>query len=170
MTEGIPKNYLYQIQYGLMLTKAEKCYYVSYNLESDNKAIILEVLPDLKIQDEIFNAASNFWHNVKTNTPPELSNKDKTEIETDQFRELSQKYRQAKADLTKAEENFKLVEDQVKSYAKENSILNATGFGVTIQLINKKGSIEYDKIDVLKEIDLEKYRKNGSSYYKITVR
>jgi len=35
--------------------------------------------------------------------------------------------------------------------------------------IKKKGSIDYSKVGELKNIDLEKYRKPDSSFYKIAV-
>jgi hypothetical protein len=42
------------------------------------------------------------------------------------------------------------------------------GGGIELQRITKKGSIEYDNIPELDFVDLEKYRKESSEYWKIS--
>ena len=45
---------------------------------------------------------------------------------------------------------------------------NVISFGCKIQTINRKGSVDYKKIDTLKNVDLEQYRKPSSTYQKIS--
>jgi hypothetical protein len=45
---------------------------------------------------------------------------------------------------------------------------NSRGFGVTVQKVTRKGNIEYDKIEELKTVNLDAYRKESSDYWKIT--
>jgi hypothetical protein len=46
---------------------------------------------------------------------------------------------------------------------------NCNGCGITTCRITKKGSINYSDIPELKEVDLEKYRKPSSQYWKIAI-
>jgi hypothetical protein len=41
---------------------------------------------------------------------------------------------------------------------------NIIGGGIKLQFCNRKGSIDYSKIPELIDVDLEKYRKNGTRY------
>ena len=45
---------------------------------------------------------------------------------------------------------------------------NVISFGCKIQTISRKGSVDYKKIDTLKNVDLEQYRKPSSTYQKIS--
>ena len=45
---------------------------------------------------------------------------------------------------------------------------NVISFGCKIQTISRKGSVDYKKIDTLKDVDLEQYRKPSSTYQKIS--
>lgn len=44
---------------------------------------------------------------------------------------------------------------------------NCIGSGYYIEQIHRKGSIDYNAIDILKNVDLESYRKPSTSYWKI---
>ena len=45
---------------------------------------------------------------------------------------------------------------------------NVISFGCKIQTISRKGSVDYKKIDTLKDVDPEQYRKPSSTYQKIS--
>jgi len=45
---------------------------------------------------------------------------------------------------------------------------NVISFGCKIQTISRKGSVDYKKIDTLKDVDLEQYRNPASTYQKIS--
>ena len=45
---------------------------------------------------------------------------------------------------------------------------NVISFGCKIQTINRKGAVDYKKIDTLKDVNLEQYRKPASTYQKIS--
>ena len=45
---------------------------------------------------------------------------------------------------------------------------NVISFGCKIQTISRKGSVDYKKIDTLKDVDLDQYRKPASTYQKIS--
>ena len=46
---------------------------------------------------------------------------------------------------------------------------DSKGFGVSVQKVTRKGSVDYSSIPELKGMDLEKYRKSSSEYWKINI-
>ena len=57
------------------------------------------------------------------------------------------------------------VETTMKAKAGDKNVI---AFGCKIQTINRKGSVDYKKIETLKDVDLEQYRKPASTYQKIS--
>ena len=59
--------------------------------------------------------------------------------------------------------------DQISNSLKDRAgDKNVISFGCKIQTISRKGSVDYKKIDTLKDVDLEQYRKPASTYQKIS--
>ena len=59
--------------------------------------------------------------------------------------------------------------DQISNSLKDRAgNKNVISFGCKIQTISRKGSVDYKKIDTLKNVDLEQYRKPSSTYQKIS--
>jgi hypothetical protein len=69
----------------------------------------------------------------------------------------------AKKDLEWAIEREKRLREDILDMCNSNSF----GNGVRCQKINRKGSIDYEKIPLLQGLDLEPYRKESSEYWKI---
>lgn len=73
----VPECYVPQVQWQLFVSGDLEADYVSYFAE---KLAIVRVLPDIEMQKNLLDAATKFWHCVQTNTPPELTEKDKKRI------------------------------------------------------------------------------------------
>ena len=59
--------------------------------------------------------------------------------------------------------------DQIANSLKDRAgDKNVISFGCKIQTISRKGSVDYKKIDTLKNVNLEQYRKPASTYQKIS--
>lgn len=72
---NLPGKYRAQVQQQLLVSGAEKCYYVSWDGQGD-EIVVLEVLPDPKYQEELLNALIDFWDKVTTLTMPPVSRED----------------------------------------------------------------------------------------------
>lgn len=61
-------------------------------------------------------------------------------------------------------------EEEIKELliAASNGI-NSIGGGVQLEKVKKKGSIDYSRIDHLKEVDLEQYRRDSIEYWKVSI-
>lgn len=73
----VPECYVPQIQWQLFVTGDQEANYVSYY---DEKLAIVGVAPDLEMQKLLLDAATKFWECVQSDTPPELTEKDKRRI------------------------------------------------------------------------------------------
>jgi len=158
----IPAYYLDQMQHQLLVTRAEKCFYYSYD---GKEGICIEVLPDPEFIIRFMPKAREFWRNVAFSEPPAMTNKDYKDmtgrLSWDSF---ALEYR-------KTCEQIKNLEDLKESYRKELIKLcgedSCCGSGIKVLKRIVKGKIDYDSIQVLKEIDLEKHRKPSSSSWMI---
>jgi hypothetical protein len=45
---------------------------------------------------------------------------------------------------------------------------NSTGGGIQVEKIVKRGSIQYSRIEMLKQVDLEQYRSEPTEYWKVS--
>jgi hypothetical protein len=63
----------------------------------------------------------------------------------------------------------KLIEDTKNSLIKKLDNKNFSWGGVQASRVFRKGSINYKNVPELKNIDLEKYRKPASEFWKITI-
>lgn len=76
LAKKVPDHYWSQVQYQLAVTGAEMCHFFVYHEESGEHALV-EVLPDVSYQGELFASALDFWKKyVLTDTPPPLIDKD----------------------------------------------------------------------------------------------
>ena len=72
-------------------------------------------------------------------------------------------------ELLKQKANLETKIEQVATSLKDRAgDKNVISFGCKIQTINRKGSVDYKKIENLKDVDLEQYRKPASTYQKIS--
>lgn len=98
----IPKYYYPQIQQQLYLAKADVCYYVVFDGESE--IIVQEVRPDAEYQKMLIEEIKKFWKLVEDKTPPKLSVKDLDMVNKQIITQLAelQKATQALSVLTEA--------------------------------------------------------------------
>lgn len=165
----VPATYIPQVQYGLMVSGASKCHYVSYSPDHEKSLVTIEVFPDLDFHRLIVEECEKFWTCVLTGTPPPLTNKDKVLVNDNNFGLLVERYLEAKNELLIAEKKFDAIELEIKEYAEKTKNLNIYGFGVSMQKVVKKGTIDYSKIESLSGVDMENYRRPSSSYWTVKI-
>lgn len=160
----IPPYYMDQMQHQLLVTRAEKCFYYSYN---GRDGICIEVLPDPEFINRFMPKAREFWKCVAFDEPPVLQDADyKNMSDEPSWKGLATEYR-------KIAEQIKSLEEVKDSYRKELLKLckdqNCIGDGVKVMKTVIRGRVDYDSIPEIKGIDLEKYRKSSSTSWKILV-
>ncbi len=159
----VPKKYIPQIQHQLEVTGLNMIYYYSY--DGQNNACI-EVKKDEKYINNLIKEELKFYKYMITCTPPELSDRDYNIRHDKQWDYAARNWKDAKQRL----DHYTLVESQMrKELIEASQSRNSKGFGVKVQKIIRAGSVEYSKIKELQGIDLDKYRKQASESWRITL-
>ena len=165
--EGVvPQYYIDQMQHQLLVTRAEKCYYIVGG-EDENKDVMIVIFPDSEFEKKFIPVARSFLKCIAFNEPPALQESDYKDMSNEpQWCGYADEYR-------KLNEQIKALETIKESYRQE--LLNlchdqpCQGNGIKIIKTTQRGRVAYDEIPEIKGIDLEKYRKASSSVWKIMV-
>lgn len=163
---SIPAYYMDQMQHQLLVTGAEKCFY-QVGSEDEEKDEVIEVYPHPEFAKEFLPLARSFWKCIAFNEPPALQDSDYKDMSTEpKWKGFASEYR-------KMDQQIKVLEEIKESYRKELINLSGDqsclGEGVRVMRTTMRGRVDYDMIPELKGIDLDKYRKNATTLWKITV-
>lgn len=158
----VPQYYLDQIQHQLLVTRADKAFYYSYN---GKDGICIDVFPDPEFADRFLPKAREFLKCVAFSEPPALQNAD--------YKDMSREgsWSSYANEYTKLCQQIKNLEDIKDSYRKELLKLcddqNCIGGGIKVMKTVMKGRIAYDEIPEIKGMNLDKYRKSPTTSWKI---
>ena len=114
----VPGYYIPQIQYGMSITRAARCQYVSYRPEHKQPLVIFYIERDDDYIANMRKKVLEFWECVLSRTPPEALESDYVRIEKPEALKIAEQY----ADLIDAR---KALRDQDKILEKEMNILRA---------------------------------------------
>jgi putative phage-type endonuclease len=160
----IPEYYMDQMQHQLLVTKAEKCFYYSYN---GSEGICLEVLPDPNFITRFLPKARAFWKNVAFFEPPTLQNSDYKDMNTSlDWEKCSTHYREIDASIKAMEKRKEELRKKLIELAAEHSCM---GHGIKVVKSVMKGRIAYDEIPEIKGVNLDQYRKDTTTAWRILV-
>lgn len=163
-TQAPLSYYMDQCQWAMLITGCKKIHFVSYCQSFPEPIVKIEVLPDEATQAELLEKSSKFWQMVLTKTPPELSETDFEDISCEAFGKITAEYIAKTAAAKQLEKEI----DDIKAVIKKMSNgRNIIGNGIKAFTSYRKGAVDYSKIDALKDIDLDQYRKKDSEVFYI---
>jgi len=153
----IPSHYQIQMQHQMEVLGLDCIYYYSFDGEA---GVTLKLQRDQKLIEDMLEMEHEFYECLRSKTPP----KDKNLRLDEEWTKWTNLWKELQ------EEAFKI--EKQKQECKQRLIeltegKNAYGNGVKLIEIERKGTIDYSKIPVLKTIDLEKYRKASSKYWSL---
>lgn len=164
LANGIPDFHMMQMQHQLLSTdnKAEKAFYLSWN---KGEAIVKEVYPDPDWIKDYLPKAMAFWKAVVLSDPPKMCNKDYKDMEQNADWNFQ-------ADLYKSickrmKELEELKEEYRGNLISMCGVDSCSGNGIKVMKKVVKGRINYESVNELSGIDLEKYRKPSSESWMI---
>jgi hypothetical protein len=161
----IPEHYRLQVQYNLAVSGAAKCIFASFRPEDETMHKI-EVLPDVEEGFALTRFAEEWWAaHVVSDTPPELTAGDFKRIAGHD--ELVAKYRVLKDREAEIARELKALTASLESVL--GDLPGATLDGAKVSRVFRKGNIDYSKIPQLDGLDLEPFRKPGSSYVRVSL-
>lgn len=169
----VPKQYKAQVQHQFLMG-AEVNYFAMYLFDAFKKnplkltlenLVILEVKPEPEYIGKMLAEHMKFWDCVTKRKPPVASDKDYeplTGVAPWAKKFLAAKEKIKKAEAEEAEARRHLIDAAVK---KNHPRLLCAGLRMT--LVSKVGNVDYSVIPELNDVDLDKYRKPGSTSWTI---
>lgn len=154
----VPSTYRDQLQTQMLVAGVDQADYVSYSPDDELDVAIVRVQADKQRQSEILEAAKKFWDCVTTMTPPI------DVVQQDELFDLFTERERLKEQIELLETQMNQVTDLIKSNIKADKV-NCHNFTATWS--ERKGSVDYSKIELLKTIDVEKYRKPSTRVFTI---
>lgn len=160
----IPQYYKDQMQHQLLVTGASKCFYYSYN---GKDGICIEVYPDPEFKERFIPKAREFWKCLALGEPPALQDRDYRDMSNEPaWIRFASEYRNICDQIKELEE---IKERCRKDILRISGDQNCLGEGIKVIKSIIRGRVAYDEIPELNGIDLDKYRKNSTTAWKITV-
>lgn len=164
--EGIiPKENYPQMAHHFLETKADEGYFFSYF--RGDEALIYLTKKDFEnsYMDKLDNSEREFFTCIDTFTPPKLTDKDYVMREDFEFKELVEAWKHHKAQIEYHENREKNFREKIKILCDNK---NTMGYGIKLTKVIRKGSVDYDLIPELQNINLDQYRKPSITTWRIT--
>lgn len=160
-TGVVPKHYWIQVQHQMLASGAERGY-VCMGVDENTYKVIPVERDEAFINSHII-LCEQFWMNVQSRKAPVSSVEI---IEDTDATTLAEEYAQlVKVHKELEEEIERTKEALLKFCTKDETRISK----LNIKKILTKGSVDYSKIEALKNIDLEQFRKEPRISYRITV-
>lgn len=158
----VPQKYIPQLQHQLEVCELEMGYYFSFN---GSQGALVKIFRDDKFIKKMLEKEKRFWECVQSFTAPEMTERD-YESRSDEFWSLAaSEWCQINEQMKALESKEKKIRDALISMCNKK---NSVGAGIKITRSMRKGNVDYSAIPELKEIEIERYRKNPIECYKIS--
>lgn len=157
--DGLPIEYFLQVQHYLFVTGMQKAYVAV--LIGGNNFKHLEIHRDDASINIIVQLATEFWNNVKTDTPPPVAAKDNGILASlyptsqsttialpEEFNEVLATYESAKAAMEKAKEEKEAAEARIKEFMQENEAATCAKWKVTWKTSSRQ-NLSTEKVKAL---------------------
>lgn len=158
----VPVHYMAQLQHQMAVAGIKSMFYYSFDGQD---GIGIEVERDDSYITRMMEMEYDFWKRLQTFDPPDL-------IETDYIHMTGEEWDYdvyAFQNAKKMRETWEKEEEQYRQKLIEKAQgRSCHGGGVRISRYFRKGNVDYKAIPMLKEIDLEMYRKPPIESWRVT--
>jgi putative phage-type endonuclease len=152
----IPEKYIWQLVHQLAVANAEIADYFSFD---GSRGVIVPFKRDPKLEEKLIQRELAFWELVKTDTPPEYSDRDFKVLRGKNEKALFEKFKRLKLEADEKAEALEQIRKEIIEQIQDPRVICAD---VQLTRSERKGSVDYAKIPELKQVDLERYRKKPS--------
>lgn len=161
----VPEKYYPQLQHQLLVTvQADEVHYWSF-METSTALVV--VRRDREYQARLETELTKFWELVVNDKEPSFADKDFVRVNNNELLALIDQYQTAKIEADKMQKEADLLKDKILTHERVTGRRVTVSNRYKINLIHRKGSVNYAKVPELKGVDLEQYRGKGSSYQTI---
>jgi putative phage-type endonuclease len=158
----IPEYYYPQVQHQIACADTQFAYYFSFD---GIDGVMVGIDRDQAFIDAYIPKAREFYECIINKTPPTLTEKDYIYRDDDIWTHTASKWRRIKDQISQYEDKEKELRDEL---IKMSGGANVMGNGIKLSKIYRKGNIDYSQIPEIQGIDVEKYRKSGVEFWKIS--
>ena len=158
----IPPYYECQLEWYCAISEKESCVFASYRPE-DGTLNMMTYWTNKELQNRILQEARAFWNHIIQNEPPEVPESDHELCMESDMLEAAVEYKRLSEELKDIETKIKNLRDILVS--KEVPLLVG---GLKITPYFRKGNVDYSKIEALKNINLDAYRKPSTLNWRIS--
>ncbi len=159
----IPDIYYPQLQHQMYVCGITSIHYFSYISDKDYALLVCK--RDNEYIEKLIAEETLFWDWVTKAIQPELTEHDYKKKDDFGWMMLCNEWRSVqkyKKEILEREEQIR------KEIIESCQDQNCSGSGIKVKKVLKKGSIDYSKIFELSNVDLEQYRKESTTYWKIS--
>jgi putative phage-type endonuclease len=172
----VPLIYFIQIQHQLLISGAERCFFVSFDGETHTSC---EILPDVNFLKGHIDLCTEFWMLVLSGKPQPISERDYKELRVKGMAGKVQKWKRLKLRASEIEDQMEALRTEILAVAEKDGHprLRCSGISIVKQA-GRAGSMDWQKAystlaDLAKgvaSIEIEKYKKpDGKSFYKMEI-
>lgn len=156
----VPDYYMPQLQHQMIVAGVKSAYYYSYDGQD---GVVLKVEYDSQLAASILMKTYIFHQKLINFEMPEFTDRDYHFVDNPQFDSTATLLKEVKAEQKRLEAQETLLKDSLLEMCNGKSSKSDL---IRIKHCTRKGSIDYSAIPELLNIDLEKYRKSFSEYYR----
>lgn len=177
----IPEKYRIQVQHQFLFG-AKKCSFLCYPFKEFEKtrtiksALLKEVveLPNKKMMGEILQNGIKFWDHVTSKKPPMAGDKDYVALtghapKAKEWKALAKKLAQIEKNKKDVEAQMEVIEKYLIVEAEKTGFQRLLCAGIKMTLGSRIGNVDYSIIPELKGVDLDKFRKKGTTSWKFAI-
>lgn len=158
----IPDKYFPQLQHQLEVCQLEKGYYFSFY---EAKGVIVEVYRDDTYIKKMIEKEKRFWECLQEFSPPEMTERDYIQQTDPLWKDYASEWRMLNEQIKALEAKEKHLREAIIAMSGKK---NAIGAGIKLTRFMRKGNVDYSAIPELKQVELDKYRKNPIESYRIS--
>lgn len=158
----VPDHYYPQLQHQMYVCNTQTCYYFSFD---GAEGVTVEVKRDDTYIEKMIEEEWKFYDCLINKTPPEPQKDEYIERNDDLWKKCASNWIFINSQIKEMQETEEELRKQLVFLSGES---NSKGGGISLCRIQRKGNVDYAKIPELKGIDLDKYRKDSISTWRIS--
>ncbi len=157
----IPEHYYPQLQHQLYVTGLQSIFYYSFD---GTDGVTLVVKRDDAYIEKMVEEERKFYHCIVNKIPPEPSENDYIERDDELWNQCASQWKYINEQIKYLEKEEEHLRKQLIFLSADS---NTKGSGISLCKIHRKGHVCYEKIPELKGVDLDKYRKDPITTWRI---
>jgi putative phage-type endonuclease len=158
----VPEKYYYQLQHQLEVTGLDHMSYFSYD---GTDGVIVEVGRNTRDINEMLGAEKVFYDYMVDILMPPMTGNDYIIQDSKEWRKCSEELLVVQDELNALDRREKDLRMKLIEISDGNSSI---GSGVKLLKVIRKGNIQYNEVPELRGVNLEKYRADPVSFWKIS--